>query len=133
MASFAIVLVTGLMVPDQWKNIEWSLAYTIIPAATFAVFSARWLDESHLGFRALRITSVESALFIGSFFISTFRAMTIITVYFPFMIGAGDWIMTVGALAGQNGAILGAAIFAGVTLVRTIFGKEPGVIEVEAV
>lgn len=127
--SFIVFSVLGIALPGQYSGESFLYLYALFPAAALTNASSRWVDQPYLGFRALRFNSVESALMIIAFFATIWRAMAMFSYYVPVIGVIGDWVMTVPNVAAQRAVLLGGAVFAVVQLLRTILGREPGLID----
>lgn len=80
---------------------------------------------------ASRIRSIDGLAFMVSFLPSVFFRMTVLLAIWPPFFTIGNWFITVPNVAVTRAA-LGAAAVGGVVLgLRALWGKEPGLVEME--
>jgi hypothetical protein len=95
------------------------------------VYAMEWAAHYFTPYRALRITSPETAVLFLCFIITTLREMTVISFLFPGVEPLGDWVAAVPAMAVNRAALAAAGVGTLVLGIRALVGREPGIIEME--
>jgi hypothetical protein len=107
--------------------------YTYIIAYAAGGFYSAWVHHPYNSYRYFRFTSIASSMmFIAWLFIS-FRELSFFVALWPTFYDIGTWIETVPNTAAQRAMLATTGLGAIVIGIRAILGREPGMIEVEAV
>jgi hypothetical protein len=92
-----------------------------------------WAWHPYTSFRVMRITSVESGLFVVSWILSVLSQLPVWTYLVPPVAVIGDWIGRIPTTAAMRAGLACSGVSSVVLFVRAIPGREPGLIEVEAI
>jgi uncharacterized membrane protein len=120
-----IATVIGLIwSPNHWAfqwmfdNILMTLWMTMVSTTGFFITSA--------AFRAFRARTLEAAVLLISGSLVVARNTPLLVSFWPGFTTIGNWVMDVAVSSGNRGIIIGAAIGAIATGLRTILGYETG-------
>ena len=118
-------LFAALAFPGYTNSAQFQWVYTYIYRAQvqmyvsipmFFLFSAMY--------RSLQLKSLESgALFLGGV-IYTFRLIPLFTLWFPWLVPVGDWILLVPGVAGDRAAMIPLGLASIALGLRTLMGRE---------
>jgi len=93
---------------------------------------ADWAWHPYTSFRIMRITALESGLFVVSFILAVLSQLPMVTYLAPVLGTAGDWIGSIPTTASMRAGLACSGVSSIVLFVRSLVGREPGLIEVEA-
>lgn len=123
-----IALVTG-----STTNPDFQFWYTYVVAYAAGGFYSAWVHHPYNSYRYFRFSSIESSLMFITWLFISFRELSSIVAIWPPFYDIGTWIEGVPNTAAQRAMLATTGLGAIVLGVRAIVGKEPGMIEVEAV
>ncbi len=132
-ASFLAIIAIFFIVPEGIESdFSGSWQFYLISFATTAV-GIDWAFHPFASVRMFRVTSIEAGVMFFSWMIAGLSVLPAWTVLFPVIGTAGDWIGQVPMTATMRAALACTAVSSIVLAVRALVGKEPGLIEVEAI
>jgi hypothetical protein len=105
--------------------------FMAIPTMTLVSANMVWVFHGYTPFRILRITSVETLLFFLTFLLTCTGQMSLMTTIWPPFATITNWMMSVPSVAVQRASLMAAAVGSIVLGVRALFGREPGLVEME--
>jgi hypothetical protein len=130
--SFLAIMAIYFFVPEGIESAfsgTWQF-YLISFATTSVVID--WAFHPFACVRMFRVTSVEAAVMFVSWLVASMSQLSAWTLYIPWLGPMGDWIGAIPMTATQRAALACTAVSSIVLAVRALVGKEPGLIEVEA-
>jgi hypothetical protein len=107
--------------------------YTYIIAYAAGGMYTAWVHHPYNSYRYFRFTSVESSLMFLCWLFISFRELSSFVAIWPPFYDIGTWIEGVPNTAAQRAMLATTGIGTIVLGIRAIMGREPGMIEVEAV
>lgn len=107
--------------------------YTFIIAYAAGGMYTAWVHHPYNSYRYFRFTSVESGLMFLAWLFISFRELSSIVAVWPPFYDIGTWIEGVPNTAAQRAMLATTGLGAIVLGIRALVGREPGMIEVEAV
>jgi len=130
--SFLCIMAIQFLIPGGIESDfsgQWQ--YYLISFSTTAVV-IDWAFHPFACVRMFRVTSIEAAVMFLSWLFACLSVLPVWTLYIPALGPIGDWIGEVPMTATQRAALACTAVSSIVLAVRALVGKEPGLIEVEA-
>jgi hypothetical protein len=132
-ASFLCIMAIFFFVPEGIESdFSATWQFYLLGFATTAV-GIDWAFHPFASVRMFRVTSIEAAVMFFAWMIACLSVLPAWTVWIPPIGPAGDWIGQVPMTATMRAALACTAVSSIVLAVRALVGKEPGLIEVEAV
>jgi hypothetical protein len=107
--------------------------YTFIIAYAAGGMYTAWVHHPYNSYRYFRFNSVESGLMFLCWLFISFRELSSIVAVWPPFYDIGTWIEGVPNTAAQRAMLATTGLGAIVLGIRALVGREPGMIEVEAV
>lgn len=130
--SFLAIMAIYFFVPGGIESeLSGNWQFFLISYATMAV-GVDWAFHPFACVRMFRVTSIEAAVMFISWLIGCLSVLPVWTLYIPDLGPMGDWIGAIPMTATQRAALACTAVSSIVLAVRALVGKEPGLIEVEA-
>lgn len=114
------LIVVGLISGPQGLIIEWSFTNILLPLQS-AFFSLLAFFLLSVAYRAIRINSIESLLFVGSAVIIILGTTPLGRLLGPFVVEVKEFLLAAPATAGARGLLFGIALGTVVTGLRLIF------------
>ena len=127
---FAIILIYILVPGGRTSIIMTQWQYYMIGFAQMGM-RADWAWHPYTSFRMMRITSLESGLFVVSWILSCLQQLPLWTSFVPAFGPIGDWIGSIPMTAAQRAGLACSGVSSVILAVRAVAGREPGLIEVE--
>lgn len=130
--SFLAIMAIFFFVPggiESSFSATWQF-YLLSFATTSVVID--WAFHPFACVRMFRVTSIEAAVMFVSWLFACLSQLSAWTLYIPALGPMGDWIGAIPMTATQRAALACTAVSSIVLAVRALVGKEPGLIEVEA-
>ncbi len=115
-----ILVVLGLLTGPNGGAIAWALNNVLLPLQA-AFFSLLAFFLVSIAYRALRVTSFESLLLVGSAVLVILGATPIGALLGPFFLNLREGLLAIPAMAGARGLLLGIALGTIITGLRLIF------------
>lgn len=84
-------------------------------------------------FRSVRLTSINTVALFTTLFFTVARESSLFVWLWPPFNDIGSWIETVPQMAASRGTLLAVSVGEMILGIRALIGKEPGLIEMEAV
>ncbi len=130
--SFLAIMAIHFLVPggiESDLSAQWQF-YLISFSTTAVVID--WAFHPFACIRMFRVTSIEAAVMFFSWLFACLSVLPVWTLYIPVLGPIGDWIGEIPMTATQRAALACTAVSSIVLAIRALVGKEPGLIEVEA-
>ncbi|MFX0204458.1 MAG: hypothetical protein ACFFDT_00655 [Candidatus Hodarchaeota archaeon] len=124
MISFIFI---GLVYRPESETYEW-LYMTTLGSITTAVYATAVLLMASATYRAFRVRTWRSWVLLIGFLIVTLGNSSMIEAIFPPLTDLQRWYVATPNMAGQRAILIGGAVGAISLGIRTIIGKERGVI-----
>jgi hypothetical protein len=133
--SFLFVIILGLALPGGETDPTFVLVYSgTIALIEIGIGALRCVYHAWTSFRILsRVSTLEPAVFLVAFFLTALRELTSAVAILPPIGPAASWLMDVPNMAVTRAVVAAAGIGSLVLGMRAVVGREPGLIEVEAV
>jgi hypothetical protein len=129
----AVFVILGLALPGGYSGANYTTLYQYLIMYAGAGLYSAWIHHPYNCYRYFRFTSTYSAIFFITWLFVIFRDIPIIVAIAPPTYNIATWIEQVVA-ASANWTALGVAGVGTLVLgVRALIGKEPGLMEMEAV
>jgi len=124
-ASLLSVVAVGLIfgVPSDAFQFQFKNIYSPLEATVFSLLAFYLLTTAY---RALRIRTVETTVFLVSALAVVMMNAPVTEFLWGGFTNIGSWVLNVPNTAGQRGILIGAAIGAVALAIRTILGRETG-------
>lgn len=131
--SFLAIMAIFFLVPEGIESdFSATWQFYLLGFATTAV-GIDWAFHPFACVRMFRVTSIEAAVMFLSWMLACLSVLPAWNVWVPIIGPIGDWIGEVPMTATMRAALACTAVSSIVLAVRAIVGKEPGLIEVEAI
>jgi hypothetical protein len=128
----AIFLIFGLALPGGTSGDTYQLLYLYLVAYAGGGQNASWIHHPYNAYRYFRFTSIEATTMFLSFLALVCRELSALVAIFPPFYQIGSWVESVPNAAVQRVVLMTSAVGACILAVRALVGKEPGLIEAEA-
>jgi hypothetical protein len=132
LVSFSLLLVgMFFLLPGSNLNPWYQWVYMgFYRAQSTAFYGLMFLYLMSASYRMLRVKSVESTILLVSGFLYIMRSTSIFTLYFPWLLPLGEWLMDYPNRAAVTGATLAASFGMVLIGVRTMLGRERTAVDV---
>lgn len=131
LGSVTAFSILGLAFPGGTLSPTYNAIFTGIIAVTGTAAFNQWHHHIYNCYRLLRPTSLQATSFLVAFLFTWFRASPTLISIFPGLYPIATWVETVPAVATQRGVTIATAVGSLMLAIRVLYGKEPGIIEVE--
>lgn len=95
-----------------------------------AFYGLMFLYLMSASYRMLRVRSLESTFLLVAGLIYVMRSASIFTLYFPWMLPLGEWVMNYPNKAAVTAAVMSAAFGSVLIAIRQMLGRERTAVEV---
>ena len=131
--SLVLTLAVIYLAPGGSSGVVYSTWYLYLIGFVNNGMRADWAWHPYTSFRVMRITALESGLFVTSWILAVLSQLPMVTYLAPVLGTAGDWIGSIPTTAAMRAGLACSGVSSIVLFVRSIPGREPGLIEVEVI
>jgi hypothetical protein len=134
---FALVTIIGIAIinypamenSDAWTSYDITIRYSLVGLQLFSISGWTWAEFVRLR----RVMSLEGLIFYAVFINQICSKVSVLVSIWPGFVDISTWISSVPHAGAQRAALACLGLGALALGIRAFVGKEPGILEMEAV